>query len=273
MCAGCSSLLIKDSSMAESTIDVQRLLREGSLSHVEHHPTLSSTNDRAREIALDLPADETVLVIADEQTAGRGRGTNRWWTGAGSLACSLVFDPAAQGIKRQHYPLISLATAVAIVDAVRPSIPPGPLGLHWPNDVFAGGRKLAGILIEGMPNGKHVLGIGLNVNNRTAGAPTELRERATSLADLMGREQSRTDVLLELLGRLWPNLGQLAANAAEVGRRADRACLQHGRALTIESGDRRVEGTCVKVADDGALVLRTARGDEKFYSGVLIHVA
>ena len=45
----------------------------------------------------------------------------------------------------------------------------------------------------------------------------------------MGREQSRTDVLLELLGRLWPQLGQLAANAAEVGRRADRACLQHGR--------------------------------------------
>ncbi|HEY4309015.1 MAG TPA: biotin--[acetyl-CoA-carboxylase] ligase [Pirellulales bacterium] len=257
--------------MPDSTIDVQRLQRECLVSHVEHYATLTSTNDRARDIALDLPADEMALVIADEQTVGRGRGANRWWTGAGSLACSLVFDPAAQGIKRQHFPLISLATAVAIVDAVRPTLPPGQLGLHWPNDVFAAGRKLAGILIEGLPNGKHVLGIGVNVNNRVADAPAELRERATSLADLTRREHSRTDVLVELLGRLWPNLGQLAANSAEVGRRADRACLQHGRPLVLQSGDRQVAGTCVKVADDGALVLRTERGEEKFYSGVLIH--
>lgn len=257
--------------MPAPTIDVERLLREGSLSHVEHYVELTSTNDRARDIALELPADETALVIADEQTAGRGRGANRWWTGTGSLACSLVFDPAAQGIKRQNYPLMSLATALAIIDAVRPNIPGGSLGLHWPNDVFASGRKLAGILVEGLPNGKHVLGIGLNVNNRAMAAPAELRERATSLADLAGRELSRTDVLVELLGRLWPHLGQLAANAAEVGRKANRACLQHEKQLTIESGTRRAQGACVKIADDGALVLRTDRGEEKFYSGVLIH--
>ncbi|MES1213746.1 MAG: biotin--[acetyl-CoA-carboxylase] ligase [Singulisphaera sp.] len=262
---------MSETDLSHTAIDVQRLLREGSLAHVEHYETLTSTNDRARDIALDLPSDETALVIADEQTAGRGRGANRWWTGAGSLAVSLVFDPAAQGIKRQHYPLMSLATAVAIVDALRPAIPTGALGLHWPNDVFASGRKLAGILVEGLPNGKHVLGIGLNVNNRTSGAPAEVRERATSLADLTGREQSRTDVLVELLGRLWPYLGQLAANPAEVSRRANRACLQHGMSLVIQSGERRAQGECVKIADDGALVLRTERGEEKFYSGVLVH--
>ena len=229
------SCLLKILSMAEATIDVQRLLREGSLCACRASRELSSTNDRAREIALDLPADETALVIADEQTAGRGRGTNRWWTGG---------KPGVQpGIRSGR---ARDQTATLPVDLAghgggdrrrgAAEHPPGPLGLHWPNDVFAGGRKLAGILIEGMPNGKHVVGIGLNVNNRTAGAPAELRERATSLADLMGREQSRTDVLLELLGRLWPNLGQLAANAAEVGRRADRACLQHGRALDDRIG-------------------------------------
>ncbi len=252
-------------------LDVQRLLREGCLTHVEHHDTLSSTNDRAREIARQVPTDETALVIADEQTAGRGRGANRWWTGAGSLACSLVFDPAVQGIRRQHFPLISLATAVAIVEAVRQVVPAGTLGLHWPNDVFAGGRKLAGILVEALPDGKHVLGFGLNVNNRVSAAPDELRQRATSIADLTGGDYLRTEILLKVLGQLWPNLGQLAANAAEMARRADRACLQHGRTLTIESGDRRVEGVCQKIADDGALVLQTGRGEEKFYSGVLIH--
>jgi len=252
-------------------LDVQRLLREGCLTHVEHHGTLSSTNDRAREISRQLPGDETALVIADEQTAGRGRGANRWWTGSGSLACSLVLDPAAQGIRRQHFPLISLAAAVAIVDGVRQVVPAGTLGLHWPNDVFAGGRKLAGILVEALPDGKHVLGFGLNVNNRATSAPSELRERTTSVADLSGADHSRTEILLQVLARLWPNLGQLAASAAEMARRADRACLQHGRTLVIESGERRVEGVCQGIADDGALVLRTGRGEEKFYSGVLIH--
>ena len=252
-------------------MDVDRLTREGNLSHVLHYGTIGSTNDCARELAATLAADETALIVADEQTAGRGRGSNRWWTGPGSLACSLVFDPSVQGIRRQHFPLISLATAVAIVDAVRKLVPTGPLGLHWPNDVFAGGRKLAGILVEVLPDGKHIVGIGLNVNNGAAAAPEELQARATSLLDLTGSEQSRTDVLLATLDRLWPNLGQLAASAAELARRADRACLQHGRTLTIQSGDRRVEGICARIADDGALVLQTGRGEEKFYSGVLIH--
>jgi BirA family biotin operon repressor/biotin-[acetyl-CoA-carboxylase] ligase len=257
--------------MSDSDLDVQRLLRAGCLSHVEHHHSLSSTNDRARELARELPADQSALVIADEQTAGRGRGRNRWWTGAGSVACSLVLDPAAQGIRRVHYPLISLATAVAIVDALSPILSRGQLGLHWPNDVFASGRKLAGILVESLPDGKHIIGLGLNVNNRAADAPVELRARTTSLADLAGRQHSRTEILLLVLARLWPNLGQLAANAAELARRADRACLQHGRPLMLEIGDRRVEGTCAGIADDGALVLRTERGTERFYSGTLIH--
>jgi len=257
--------------MPDTEFDIERLLREGCLSHVEHHDSLTSTNDRAREIARDAPAEHMALVLADEQTAGRGRGANRWWTGPGSLAFSLVFDPAAQAIRREHFPIISLATAVAIADAVRAIVPPGQLGLHWPNDVFASGRKLAGILVEVLADGKHVLGVGLNVNNHAADAPAELRDKTTSLADLSGRDHSRTDVLLELLARLWPNLGQLAAGAAEIARRADRACLQHGRSLVIQTGDRRVAGTCIGIADDGALVLQTDRGQEKFYSGVLIH--
>ena len=192
--------------------DVDRLLREGSLSQVEHHTSLSSTNDRARAIAPHLPAGETALVIADEQSAGRGRGTNRWWTGQGSLACSLVFDPAARGISRQHFPLISLATAVAIVDAVQSIVPGSRLGLHWPNDVFAAGRKLAGILVEVLPDGMHIVGIGLNINNRPADAPQELRNTATSLCDLSGREHAA-------LGR---STGHLVAVVAQLARLSDR---------------------------------------------------
>jgi BirA family transcriptional regulator, biotin operon repressor / biotin---[acetyl-CoA-carboxylase] ligase len=257
--------------MPENDIDLARLRREPRLSQVEHYHSLASTNDRGREITAELLPGQTALILADEQTAGRGRGGNRWWTGPGSLAFSLVFDPATVGIRREHFPLISLATALAIVDSVRPIVPHGTLGLHWPNDVFACERKLAGILVEALAEGKHVLGVGLNVNNCAAAAPTELGGKTISLADLSGHEHSRTDVLLALLGQLWPNLDQLAASAAEIARRADRACLQHGRRLVIQSGDRRTEGICLGIADDGALVLHTDEAQERFYSGVLVH--
>jgi BirA family biotin operon repressor/biotin-[acetyl-CoA-carboxylase] ligase len=154
---------------------------------------------------------------------------------------------------------------------VRPLAPAVELGLHWPNDVFGSGRKLAGVLVEALANGKHVLGVGVNVNNRAGAAPEELRERTTSIADLSGREQPRIDVLLEILAQLWPNLDQLAIGAAEIAHRADWACLQHGRRLVIQSGERRAEGVCLGIADDGALVLQIDDAQERFFSGVLIH--
>ncbi len=72
-------------------------------------------------------------------------------------------------------PLRSLAAGVAVVSAVRPAIAPQQVGLHWPNDVFVGPRKLAGILIDVLADGRHILGIGLNVNNSLADAPDDVR--------------------------------------------------------------------------------------------------
>ena len=162
--------------MNHKTIDIERLRGEAALSLVEHHDTITSTNDRARELAAHLQPGEMALVLADRQTAGRGRGANRWWTGAGSLAFSLLLHPAARGIRRENFPLISLAAALAIIDAQHPVASAGELGLHWPNDVFAQGAELAGVLVEALTDGWHVLGVGLNVNNRTIDAPAELRE-------------------------------------------------------------------------------------------------
>ena len=98
---------------AESFIDLPRLLSATFLAGAEQHETLSSTNDWARE----LPADAALpyLILAAEQIAGRGRGANAWWTGRGSLAMSLVIDPAAYGIADRHVLLVSLASAVALV--------------------------------------------------------------------------------------------------------------------------------------------------------------
>ena len=76
-----------------------------------------------------------MVVVAEEQTAGRGRGANRWWTGRGSLAFSLVFDPAGWSLEDELQPARSLAVGVAIVDTIAPLLPGSRVGLHWPNVV------------------------------------------------------------------------------------------------------------------------------------------
>ncbi|HVW36477.1 MAG TPA: biotin--[acetyl-CoA-carboxylase] ligase [Pirellulales bacterium] len=253
-------------------LNLESLLASGLLARVEHHPTLSSTNDHARQAAAE-PGEFPLLVIADEQTAGRGRGANRWWTGAGSLACSLLFEPAAGGIERRYYSMISLAAAVAIVETAAPLLPHQPVGVHWPNDVFVSKRKLAGILVEALPDGKHIVGIGCNVNNSLAEAPAELQAIVASLVDLTGQRRHRTAFLLELLDRLQANLQLLAAAPESLGERAHELCLQRGRRLTLQTGARLASGICAGIAPDGALLLETPGGLETHYSGVLMHGA
>lgn len=253
-----------------ATYDWSLLKRHGLVEHVEYLPSIGSTNDFAREKAVGLPRGERLLVVAERQTAGRGRGSNRWWTGSGSLAFSLVFDPAERKIARRYYPMISLAAALALIDTVAEITGRTDVGLHWPNDVFLAGQKLAGVLVEGLADGRHVLGIGCNVHNRSADAPPELANFVISLADVSLPAPSRGDVLFCTVRRLDERLDELAERHEIIGQRADKLCLQHGVRLTIRAGARETSGVCAGIAADGALLLDTANGRQSFYSGVLI---
>src|SRR5438876_5258620 len=110
----------------ELFVDVSRLLAKTFLAGAEQHDVLSSTNDYARELPAEAPLPH--LILAAEQTAGRGRGANAWWTGRGSLAMSLVIDPAAHRVRRQDVLLVSLASGVALVETARAFAPAVPLG-------------------------------------------------------------------------------------------------------------------------------------------------
>lgn len=253
--------------------DWSALTAAGLIDRAEYFPSLGSTNDHARERAAALARDVRLLVVADEQTAGRGRGANRWWTGSGSLAFSLLFDPSARQVERRYLPMISLAAAIAIAETVAAATARHDAGLHWPNDVFIGERKLAGVLIEALPDDRHVLGIGCNVNNRVAEAPPEVAAIVASLADVTEKAHSRGELLGEILRRLDERLDELARWPESVGRRADELCLQRGRSLTIRSGHREASGVCAGIAADGALMLDTLTGRHMFYSGVLIKPA
>ena len=247
--------------------DIARILRETFVAQAEHHPTIGSTSDRAAERARQPPVELPLLVLADQQTAGRGRGANRWWTGPGGLALSLLVDAQTVGARRQRSPLVALAAAVA--DAIRPLLPAHRVGIHWPNDVLAAGRKLAGILVEVLPDRRHVIGIGLNTNNTLADAPPELQATAATLRDLSGVEQDQTAVLIRLLKCLEGEFSELRVNPAGVTGRANELCLQRGSTLTIATGKGQITGTCAGIDSDGAIVLETPAGVRRFVSGVV----
>ncbi len=251
------------------TLDTDRLLRETFVVRAEHHPSLGSTNDRAAECGRQAAAEMPLLVAADRQTAGRGRGANRWWTGPGALAFSLLVDGPTVGAIDGPAPLVALAAAVAVVDAVAPLLPGHAVGIRWPNDVLVDEKKLAGILIEALPNRRHVVGIGLNANNTLADAPAELQSTAVTLCDLAGRRFDPTETLVGLLKCLQNQFQRLRDDPRSVAARADALCRQRGRMATLQCERRSVAGRCEGIADDGGIRLRTSAGVETFYSGSL----
>ncbi|HEX4128550.1 MAG TPA: biotin--[acetyl-CoA-carboxylase] ligase [Pirellulales bacterium] len=246
------------------------VLASAPVDRVEYQPTLSSTSDCARELAAELAAGETLLVVADEQTAGRGRGSNRWWTGPGSMAFSVLFHPLERGIERRYTAMIALAVAVAICEVVCRRLMGHSVGLHWPNDVYVGDQKLAGILVEALPDGRHIVGVGVNVNNSACDAPPELHRLVATMTDLAGDRFDRSELLVELLQEFNIALQVLATAPQELGRQSDRLCLQHGKQLTIDLAGQRHTGRCIGIADDGALVLDVAGVHQRLYSGVLV---
>jgi BirA family transcriptional regulator, biotin operon repressor / biotin---[acetyl-CoA-carboxylase] ligase len=258
------------------TIDAVRVMRETSIARVEHHPALGSTNDRAAKCAAQRGIELPVLVVADEQPAGRGRGGNRWWSSAGSLTFSLLIDAATVAAGESRSPLVALAAAVAVVDCVAPRSPNHQVGICWPNDVYvriaqppdkADDRKLAGILVEVLPDRRHIIGIGVNVNNTLADAPAELQNTAVTLRDLSGREHDRTALLIDLWHRLEELFSQLREGPKEVAARADSLCLQRGQTLTLGWTGHKVTGVCLGIAADGGVRLETPAGVETFLSG------
>jgi len=250
-------------------IDPARILAGTFVAHVEWHDVLGSTNDRAKELAEQPDAPRPLLVVAERQTAGRGRGANRWWTGPGSLAMSLLLGPESLPSSPSAGSLVSLASAVAVVEAVRLRVPDCPVGLQWPNDVMAEGRKLCGILIEMQARRTCVVGIGLNVNNSAADAPGDLVDRVATLGDLTGRPHDRTELAIDVLWQLDERLKRLRRRPEAIAREADAMCLQKDRELTVQCGSETLKGHCVGIADDGALLLDTPTGRRAITSGIV----
>ena len=130
-------------------------------------------------------------------------------------------------------------------------------------------RKLTGILVEATPDRSHIIGIGLNANNTAADAPPEIRDRIVTLADLTGRAQNATSLLINVLQHFERALAQLSTKPEELASRANAMCLQIGQTLTVCMGEPSITGRCAGIASDGALLVDTPAGQYSHYSGTL----
>lgn len=245
--------------------EVQRGLGTRWLARIVHHfECLDSTNSRALDLAR-AGAPHGTLVIAEAQTAGRGRlGRSFFSPPHRSLYASVVLRPA---LSLAEAPTLVLASAVAVAEAVAAEAGPGlPVRIKWPNDVLLAGRKTSGILMELGAEGARVdhvvMGIGVNLNLRRSELPEEFRDRATSLAAELGRPVDRVAFTRRLLGHLEEVLDTHAGAGFEALRsRFEARSALTGRPVRVEGGPgEEITGTALGLDRDGALLVAPPGG-------------
>ncbi len=232
---------------------------------IVYRARLGSTNDLAQELARQR-AREGTLVIADEQTAGRGRLGRQWLSPpCTNLLMSLLFYPPLAPAQAQR---MTMVCALAVADALQ-CVAGVRADIKWPNDILLRGKKVAGVLTElglqGDALAYTVVGIGLNVNLSASQMPAPLRQAATSAAIEKGEPVSREALLAAILNgveRRYERLRQGESPVAEWSARL--ATLGRRVCVTDMSGDASTaaswEGRAERVDDDGALWLRLDDG-------------
>lgn len=232
---------------------------------VIYYRSIDSTNDVARELAV-WGAPEGTLVIADEQTAGKGRLGRRWLAPPGtSLLMSLLFRPHFLApYQAQRLTMICSLAVVEVIEAVTGL----SAAIKWPNDIVVRGKKAGGILTELRATSERldyaVVGLGLNVNLdfSSVEAMWELAATATSLSQELGREVSRLTLLWGILENVEDRYRRLRAGELPHGEWASRLVTLHNH-VTVDTPQGTVEGWAEDVDADGALILRTDCGERQ----------
>jgi BirA family transcriptional regulator, biotin operon repressor / biotin---[acetyl-CoA-carboxylase] ligase len=223
---------------------------------------LDSTNSHARRL-VEQGAQAGEVVIAESQTQGRGRLGRPWVSPPHvNLYLSIILRPKLPPV---NAPQITLMAAVALAEALSAFIPVLP-AIKWPNDVLAGGKKLAGILTESVCHGERIdfviLGIGVNINYPAESMPDAIRKRATSLISLTGASVSRESVVRRLIQDLDRCYGELEETGFQsLAPRWEARFELRGKKVRVEMTDRIIIGTARGIDRDGALILEDGRGE------------
>lgn len=222
--------------------------------------SLGSTNTEAASWAMQ-GSPEGLCVVADEQTAGRGRLERRWVSPKGAgLYCSVVLRPH---IAQRSLPLITLMASLAVHDALRRSCDL-LTDIKWPNDVLANGRKLCGILsevVETTLGRAVVVGIGINLSEESF--PAEVSDTATSIESVTNKKPDRDQLLDALLAAIFERYTVLQGKGGEaetVRCWCGASSFANGKRIRLQNADSVIEGVTRGLELDGALRLETDDG-------------
>jgi BirA family biotin operon repressor/biotin-[acetyl-CoA-carboxylase] ligase len=229
--------------------------------HIVYHTALGSTNDLAKDLAL-RGAPEGTVVVTEEQTAGKGRRGRSWLAPTRTnLLFSILLRPT---LSPNRVFSLTMALALAALDAIE-----GVTGLScmikWPNDLYVGSRKLGGILTEFAGKEQQVdwvvLGLGLNVN----WCPEEEKGVsgfcATSILAETQEKFSRNELLVQILKQFESHHERLFSGGGDdLYRKWNEHSLVLGKAVVIESEEKRTTGKAVRIDENGALILEDGTG-------------
>jgi len=234
---------------------------------IDVHERVTSTNDVAWELA-GLGAEDGAVVVAEEQTGGRGRLGRTWWSprGKGLWLSVLLRPPTRAGA----VPMTTIVGALAAADAIR-DVTRLRAMIRWPNDVLIDGRKVAGVLVEARQGARGrdlVLGIGLDVNVRRAEMPDDFADAATSLSEELGEPVSRTALARQVLRELdrWYQI-KLDGDTEAINRRWRELSATLGRRIELKEQERRYRGEVIEVDVSLGLALRLDSGGIRHFRG------
>ncbi len=255
--------------------DIRNRLVAARLGRKIHYvPEIDSTNRLAYDLA-SRGADEGEVVLADTQKQGKGRLGRNWFSPPGlNLYLSVVLRPA---LAPSDAPQLTLVAAVALAETVQRFLGARP-AIKWPNDILAGGKKLAGILTESSVDAERlhfvIIGIGVNLNMTADGVPPSIRDGATSLLQLTERLTDRSAFAGELIRSLDGCYGELEQRGfPHIAGRWESFFELKGRKVKVEMGDRVVSGIARGIDRDGALLVERADGAvERIVAGDVLPV-
>jgi BirA family transcriptional regulator, biotin operon repressor / biotin---[acetyl-CoA-carboxylase] ligase len=251
---------MRDSDQLLSADAITAVLMTGIIGRrVLYYPRLPTTMDVARDEARK-GADEGTVVIAGEQTAGRGRLKRSWFAPSGNIALSVLLYPHPTELPTLiMLASLSVARSIETVAGLKPEV-------KWPNDILIRGRKVCGILIEtdARPSSAGtvsyaIIGIGVNVRLNPA-AYSEIENTATSLSQEAGKEVTRLEFVRSLLSEMDTLYLQMKSGTSLFGEWQQRL-VTLGRRVTVTSVDSVFEGIAEFVEPDGSLFVRCAGGE------------
>jgi BirA family biotin operon repressor/biotin-[acetyl-CoA-carboxylase] ligase len=253
-----------------TALEIAPLLNTRDIGRVIHYrDALPSTNELAHRLAQE-GASHGEVAIAEQQTAGRGRRGRSWVSPPGvNLYFSVILRPE---LPPQRGPELTLTTAVALAETLREA--GASAAIKWPNDLLVDGRKIAGILAEMTAEAENlsfvVMGVGVNLNLRTADLPPELASAATSLMEARGQRVPRALFTAALWTRLerWLDVHQESGFAPV--RDAWRALSNTlGQDVLVRTETREFRGMAEDLDETGALLVRTPDGLVRIVAGDL----